>query len=164
MASHRIKFPIPEKYESLVDVENFSRRISSALMPEMAATWGPIWEANNEVIDYSAHGWQPDGSFVYLSVNPKARTIELYIDTEGLERLEPPGPSVNWWMTAIVITAIAVGLWQRSFWIGVVTLFATFSTWIGIEAFVHRRARKSRRIDTVAWDTNLTDALRLAAA
>lgn len=92
MASHRVQIPIPEKYESLVDVEQVSHRLSSTLMPEMEATWGPIWGANNEVIVYSAHGWQPDGSFVYLSVSPGNRTIDLYVDTKGLARpLPPPG-------------------------------------------------------------------------
>jgi hypothetical protein len=160
MASHRIQIPLPSDVAAQADMEVFSRRLAAALMLEMGSTWGPIWSANNQVLAWDAHGWQPDGTFVVLSVRPNERSVHLYVDTKGLQRPSPPPASlVNRLLIALLLVAVGVGLWQRSFWLGFATLIGAVGVWIGKDIFLQIRAENRRTIDTAGWDSRLTAAV-----
>jgi len=132
-------------------------------MEAMAHTFGAIEREGRGPI-WTAHAWQWDGTSVGLSVDPAERQVEVYLDTRGLERPQPPPRSWVWALIAvIVIAAVAIGLWARSVLLGVGLLVVGFGGWIGRDVARQVAAERRRKVDVVWWAAHLEACIRRAS-
>jgi len=159
MPTFSVEVPAPRSVDLTDEGADFSHALASALMPGMRETIGAI-DRQGQSIVWSAHGWQDDGTFVCLSVDPTNRTLQLYANTRGLERPEPPSRWLWPVIAAICIGSVGAGIWAGSVLLGAASLILAFVAWITIDGVRHVASENRRVIDEDWWKTHLHGSLR----
>lgn len=161
MDSHRVELPIPDSADLVGDGEAFARRVAAGLMGAMQESFGAV-EVQGERVTWQAEGWQDDGTFVVLGIDPVERRIQLLLSTRGLEKLGSE-PRWVWPLIGLVLAAsVAFGVCRHSFWLGVLALVLSFGTWFAIEVALQIAAERRRRIDPALWRQRLEASVHAA--
>ncbi len=140
MEQKRIELAIPPWVQHADGGEAFARRLAAALMDGMEQSVGAV-ESEGERVVWQAEGWQDDGTFIVLGVDPAERRVQLLLTTRGLQPVARE-PSRVWLLVGLVLAASAViGKWRHSFGYGLVAAVLGF----GISDRHRHRAAGRRR-------------------
>jgi hypothetical protein len=158
----RIELAIPPWVQHADGGEAFARRLAAALMDGMEQSVGAV-ESEGERVVWQAEGWQDDGTFIVLGVDPAERRVQLLLTTRGLQPVARE-PSRVWLLVGLVLAASAViGKWRHSFGYGLVAAVLGFGIWIAIDIAQQVAAERRRHIDPAAWRARLEAGLEAAA-
>jgi hypothetical protein len=160
---HRLRVELPEGVPT-DKAEEFASDVAAELSPEMSGTFGAIHveDGGGERDVWTALGWQEDGSSVYLRIDPPKRSVELHLNTHGLE---PPVRRLRWssWvlmglLAVCVAAGVAVRSWLLALALGVVVLGA----WAYLDLRGQAARERRRKIDADAWNQRLHKAVEHA--
>ena len=141
--------------------EEFAAQVAADLSPEMSGTFGAIHveDAGGARDVWTALGWQHDGSSVYLHIDSRERSVELHLNTRGLERPVRHARVTDWAMICIAAGSTAAGIACRSWLLGIGLLVVTFGTWVFIDIRRQAKRERLRTIDAEAWNARLQSAV-----
>ena len=160
MASHRIAFTVKELVAAPDHGEALARALAAGVSYAMSASFGAVDLDGRKL--WTAHDWQDDGSFVHLSVDPSTGSIDLALDTRGLER---PQKSPRWvWplLVTLLMTSAALAVWRRSLLVGGVAAVASIGGWLALDVWGQIVRERRRVIDPAAWEQRLERSVELA--